>query len=66
MKPTSCAKTGKVRYETPQDAAAAAKLIGKRHSTEMRTYRCDFCRGHHITGHTRNKRLLFRQRKGAE
>lgn len=66
MKPTTCSKTGKVRYDNPQDAAAAAKLIGKRHSTEMRIYPCAFCRGHHITGHTRNKRLLFKQRKGGE
>lgn len=66
MKPGICEKTGKARYALPQDAAKTAKLLSQRHGTKITIYPCRLCGGHHLTGHTRNKRLLFRQRKGAE
>jgi hypothetical protein len=64
MKPGICEKTGKARYSLPQDAAKTAKLLSQRHGTEITTYRCTFCGGHHLTGHTRNQRLILRQKRG--
>ncbi len=44
----SCTK--KIRYATEDEAIGAAIRVSCRSGRPMRTYRCDRCRGWHITG----------------
>ena len=47
-KPSRCLKTKKVRFRR-KNALKHARKIQKRHSKNMRTYLCEYCKSWHLT-----------------
>jgi hypothetical protein len=65
MTDDTCPTTGKQRHPSPQAAGKVADSILHRDRGKPKVYACHFCGGWHITGHTRNKRLILADKRKA-
>ena len=47
--PTICKGSGKIRFDTYNEANARAKYISETSNKSMKAYYCDECDGYHLT-----------------